>query len=96
MCIRNGYWSQPWTNLDNEWAIMYHIAAGHKPQLPSADPIKRTRKEVHIEDVVEHDPSNRPGAVELLNDPWIVAIRQAAFVSSDSVSTPSSEVGSDM
>lgn len=28
---------RPWANLDNEWAIMYHIAAGHFPQFPTTD-----------------------------------------------------------
>ena len=25
---------RPWANLDNEWAIIYHVAAGQTPQLP--------------------------------------------------------------
>lgn len=86
---------RPWTNLDNEWAIMYHIAAGHKPQLPSSEQLSEAGRKF-ISRCLEHDPKKRPGAVELLSDPWIIAIRQAAFVSSDSGSTPSSEVGSDM
>ncbi|CAI4213701.1 unnamed protein product [Parascedosporium putredinis] len=28
---------RPWANLDNEWAIMYNIAQGNPPQLPSTD-----------------------------------------------------------
>lgn len=28
---------RPWSNLDNEYAIMFHIASGHMPQLPSAE-----------------------------------------------------------
>lgn len=82
---------RPWANLDNEWAIMYHIAAGHKPQLPSTDQLSEAGRKF-LSRCLEHDPANRPSAVELLSDPWIVQIRQAAFGSSDG-STPSSELG---
>lgn len=80
---------RPWANLDNEWAIMYHIAAGHKPQLPSPEQLSEAGRNF-LSRCLEHDPAQRPSAVELLSDPWIIQIRQAAFGSSDG-STPSSE-----
>lgn len=83
---------RPWANLDNEWAIMYHIAAGHKPQLPSPDQLSEAGRRF-LSRCLEHDPSLRPSAAELLNDPWIIQIRQAAFGSSESGNTPLSEVG---
>ncbi|EEQ38436.1 hypothetical protein CLUG_02562 [Clavispora lusitaniae ATCC 42720] len=86
---------RPWANLDNEWAIMYHIAAGHKPQLPSHDQLSETGRQF-LSRCLEHDPSKRPSAAELLNDPWIVQIRQAAFGSSDSGNTPISESNLEM
>ncbi|RCK54721.1 MAP kinase kinase kinase SSK2 [Candida viswanathii] len=82
---------RPWANLDNEWAIMYHIAAGHKPQLPSPDQLSQEGRNF-LARCLEHDPSKRPSAVELLSDPWMVDIRQQAFGTSDLVTTPSSEI----
>ena len=81
---------RPWAQLDNEWAIMYHIAAGNMPQLPSPDQLSEKGR-AFIARCLEHDPKKRPSAMELLNDPWMVEIRQYAFDSSDTVSTPSSE-----
>ncbi|KAI5970518.1 SSK2 [Candida margitis] len=84
---------RPWANLDNEWAIMYHIAAGHKPPLPSPDQLSEEGRRF-ISRCLVHDPAKRPSAVELLNDPWMVSIRQIAFGGSGSeYSTPSSENG---
>ncbi|KAF8003961.1 hypothetical protein HF325_001409 [Metschnikowia pulcherrima] len=78
---------RPWANLDNEWAIMYHIAAGHKPQLPSPDQLSEAGIKF-LSRCLQHEPSKRPSSAELLNDPWIVQIRQAAFGSSESGNTP--------
>lgn len=86
---------RPWSNLDNEWAIMYHIAAGNKPQLPSSDQLSEGGR-AFISRCLDHDFKKRPTALELLNDPWIVEIRQLAFGTSDSVSTPSSETGMEL
>lgn len=86
---------RPWANLDNEWAIMYHIAAGHKPPLPSPDQLSDGGRNF-VARCLEHDPMKRPSAVELLSDPWMVSIRQLAFGtgSGDMLSsTPSSETG---
>lgn len=82
---------RPWANLDNEWAIMYQIAAGHKPKLPSPDQISECGRNF-LSRCLEHDPTLRPSAVELLSDPWIVQMRQVAFGSSEGATTPSSEV----
>lgn len=65
---------RPWANLDNEWAIMYHIAAGHLPQLPSPDQLSEEGRQFLMRSL-ERDPNKRPSAIELLNDPWIVNIR---------------------
>lgn len=65
---------RPWANLDNEWAIMYHIAAGHMPQLPSKDQLSAAGERFLMK-CLERDPKIRPTAVELLNDPWVAYIR---------------------
>lgn len=88
---------RPWANLDNEWAVMYHIAAGQKPPMPLADQLSEGGRRV-VAKCLEEDPAKRVTAVELLGDPWITLIRMAAFggeseVSEVSeVSTGSSEV----
>lgn len=80
---------RPWANLDNEWAIMYHIAAGNKPQLPSPEQMSEAGRKF-VSRCLEHDPKKRPSAVELLSDPWMVSIRQVAFAADSTASvTPS-------
>jgi len=84
---------RPWANLDNEWAIMYHIAAGHLPQFPSKDQLSEAGMKFLVK-CLQQDPNKRQTAVELLNDPWLVSIRIEAF-GTDTTSTSSSEQSSD-
>lgn len=69
---------RPWANLDNEWAIMYHVAAGQIPQLPTKDEVSEMGRRF-LERCLVQDPTHRATAVELLMDPWIVEIRELAF-----------------
>ncbi|SCU77871.1 LANO_0A01486g1_1 [Lachancea nothofagi CBS 11611] len=69
---------RPWFNLDNEWAIMYHVAAGHVPQLPSKDEVSSQGISFLLR-CLKQDPNQRATAMELLCDPWMVEIRQLAF-----------------
>ncbi|KND94947.1 MAP kinase kinase kinase wis4 [Tolypocladium ophioglossoides CBS 100239] len=65
---------RPWANLDNEWAIMYNIAQGNPPQLPSSDQISPDGIDF-LKKCFLRDPKERPSAVELLQHEWILAIR---------------------
>ena len=79
---------RPWANLDNEWAIMYHVAAGQIPLFPTTDEVSDAGMEF-LKRCLVQDPNKRSTAVELLMDPWIVQIRNIAFGSGDQV--PSSD-----
>lgn len=69
---------RPWAKLDNEWAIMYHVAAGHTPQLPYKDEVSAAGSKF-LRRCLQQVPTKRASAVELLMDPWIVQIRDLAF-----------------
>lgn len=69
---------RPWSNLDNEFAVMYHIAAGHLPQFPSTKELSEQGQEF-LAKCLTINPQKRASAVELLQDPWIQAIRNEAF-----------------
>ncbi|CUS23378.1 LAQU0S09e03422g1_1 [Lachancea quebecensis] len=69
---------RPWFNLDNEWAIMYHVAAGHVPQLPSQDEISTQGTDFLLK-CLKQDPDKRATAMELLIHPWMIEIRKLAF-----------------
>lgn len=73
---------RPWANLDNEWAIMYQVAAGQTPQLPNKDEVSKSGRNF-LKRCLVHDPRKRATAVELLMDPWIVDIREIAFGTPD-------------
>ncbi|KAG7693536.1 hypothetical protein KL930_000548 [Ogataea haglerorum] len=77
---------RPWANLDNEFAVMYHIAAGHLPQFPSNDQLS-IQGQHFLAKCLDIDPTKRLTAVELLQDPWIQAIRNEAFSDSSNSST---------
>lgn len=69
---------RPWSNLDNEFAVMYHIAAGHLPQFPSSNELSEQGQKF-LRRCLNIDPNLRATAAELLRDPWIQSIREAAF-----------------
>lgn len=73
---------RPWSNLDNEFAVMYHIAAGHLPLFPSKDELSVQGQEF-LAKCLTIDPMKRATAVELLQDPWMQSIRNEAFSDQD-------------
>ena len=66
---------RPWASLDNEWAIMYNIAQGNPPQLPSREQLSEQGIE-YLKRCFERDPKRRASAAELLQCEWIKSIRQ--------------------
>ncbi|KAJ1929149.1 Suppressor of Sensor Kinase (SLN1) [Tieghemiomyces parasiticus] len=60
---------RPWSNLDNEWAIMYHIVSSHPP-LPEPTQMSAAGIEF-LETCFTHDPKVRPTAAELMDHPWL-------------------------
>ena len=82
---------RPWSFLDNEWAIMYHVAAGRTPQLPTPEEVSNKGRRFLRRCLVQN-PEKRASAVELLMDPWIVEIRELAFGPADDVQSPSNTV----
>jgi mitogen-activated protein kinase kinase kinase len=65
---------RPWANLDNEWAIMYNIAQGNPPQLPSRDQLSEAGADF-LKKCFERDPAKRASAAELLQHPWMSELR---------------------
>lgn len=70
---------RPWASLDNEWAIMYNIAQGNPPQLPSKDQLSPEGIEF-LKRCFDKDPRRRASAAELLQCDWIMKIRQQVVV----------------
>ncbi|AOW00279.1 hypothetical protein B0I72DRAFT_132570 [Yarrowia lipolytica] len=65
---------RPWSNLDNEYAIMFHIASGHMPQLPSAEQLS-PEGQAFLLKCLDRDPNKRESAIELSNDPWLARVK---------------------
>ena len=86
---------RPWASLDNEWAIMYNIAQGNPPQLPSKDQLSPEGIEF-LKRCFEKDPRRRASAAELLQCEWIMTIRQQVVVGGgvDSSQSSGSDAGS--
>ncbi|WOO76993.1 MAP kinase kinase kinase wis4 [Vanrija pseudolonga] len=67
---------KPWSNLDNEWAIMFHIGiATQHPPLPEPGQLSELGIDF-IEQCLTLDPEKRPTATELLNHPWLAPMRE--------------------
>jgi mitogen-activated protein kinase kinase kinase len=62
---------KPWSNLDNEWAIMFHIGVATKhPPLPEPGQLNKSGISF-IESCLVIDPVIRPTADELLSHIWM-------------------------
>ncbi|TLD34790.1 Ssk2-type MAP kinase [Venturia nashicola] len=83
---------RPWASLDNEWAIMYNIAQGNPPQLPTRDQLSDQGIDF-LKRCFEKDPVKRASAAELLQHDWIGIIRSQLDIEPPP-QTPSSESGS--
>ncbi|KAI0359063.1 kinase [Trametes cingulata] len=67
---------KPWSNLDNEWAIMFHIGvATQHPPLPEPGQLSEMGIDF-IRQCLTIDPMQRPTAVELMNHPWMLDFRE--------------------
>ena len=77
---------RPWSSLDNEWAIMYNIAQGNPPQMPSEEQLSPSGLDF-LRRCFERDPSRRSSAAELLQHQWILDIRRMVV---EEPETPSS------
>ncbi len=81
---------RPWASLDNEWAIMYNIAQGNPPQLPTRDQLSDSGIDF-VKRCFERDPAKRSSAAELLQHEWIMTIRNQVVIGEPS--TPSDAGG---
>lgn len=80
---------RPWANLDNEWAIMFQIAQGNPPQLPSREQLSDAGIDF-LKKCFERDASRRASAAELLQHEWIMGLRNILDLDA-APQTPSSD-----
>ncbi|KAH0590289.1 hypothetical protein H2248_000451 [Termitomyces sp. 'cryptogamus'] len=67
---------KPWSNLDNEWAIMFHIGvATQHPPLPEPGQLSDVGIDF-IKKCLIIDPMRRPTALELLQHRWMIDFRE--------------------
>ncbi|KAL0083874.1 hypothetical protein F4703DRAFT_1794356 [Phycomyces blakesleeanus] len=60
---------RPWSTLENEWSVMYHVVTGHPP-LP--DPSQLSAQGIDfLKQCFTRNPTKRPSANELLEHPWM-------------------------
>ena len=80
---------RPWSTLDNEWAIMYNIAQGNPPEMPSEDQLSPFGVDF-LQRCFARDPAKRSTAAELLQHQWIVDIRRMVVEDPETPSSGSS------
>jgi mitogen-activated protein kinase kinase kinase len=85
--------SRPWANMDNEWAIMYNIAQGNSPAMPTLEQLSESGLDF-LRRCFERDPAKRASAAELLQHEWILSIRSQLSLGPSTPQTPASETGS--
>jgi len=89
---------KPWSNLDNEWAIMFHIGVTTKhPPLPEPGQLSELGIDF-IRRCLTIDPIKRPSAAELMEHPWIVELCEEMMEyeeeEANSITTPSATTSS--
>lgn len=84
---------RPWSTLDNEWAIMYNIASGNPPQMPTEDQLSPQGLDF-LGRCFDRDPKRRSTAAELLQHNWIMEIKRMAGVEDPETPGSSSSGGS--
>ncbi|KAG6335627.1 hypothetical protein ID866_3463 [Astraeus odoratus] len=68
---------KPWSNLDNEWAIMFHIGVARQhPSLPEPGQLSNLGIDF-IRQCLNLDPMTRSTALELLDHPWMLQFGEA-------------------
>ncbi|KAF2862863.1 SSK2 MAP kinase [Piedraia hortae CBS 480.64] len=82
--------SRPWASMDNEWAIMYNIAQGNTPQMPTEDQLSASGINF-LQCCFERDPSKRSSAAELLQHEWVRSIRAQLSLEPNTPQTPAQE-----
>jgi len=87
---------KPWSNLDNEWAIMFHIGvATQHPPLPEPHELSELGIDF-IRQCLIIDPMERPTAVELMDHPWMQDFSEALHTYEDELAmSPPSEMPQD-
>ncbi|KAF7367267.1 Protein kinase domain-containing protein [Mycena sanguinolenta] len=84
---------KPWSNLDNEWAIMFHIGvATQHPPLPEPDQLSSLGISF-IKECLTIDPMLRPSADELKNHLWLSTLR-ATWSTYENAEVPADEENS--
>lgn len=78
---------RPWASLDNEWAIMYNIAQGNVPQLPTREQLSDHGIEF-LKRCFERDANKRATAAELLQCDWIMGLRNQLSLEPQTPVTP--------
>ncbi|KAG1754991.1 uncharacterized protein EDB91DRAFT_264782 [Suillus paluster] len=89
---------KPWSNLDNEWAVMFHIGvATQHPPLPEPGQLSDLGINF-IKQCLTIDAMRRPTAVELLDHPWmlqfgetLLGYEETELVTSPPVEMPTEE-----
>ncbi|KAF9438396.1 Suppressor of Sensor Kinase (SLN1) [Entomortierella beljakovae] len=84
---------RPWAHLDNEWAVMYHVATSHPP-LP--DPSQMSVKGIaFLKRCFTRNSKERASAVELLRDEWLRGVDTDEDQEEYGYDNPAKEVNSD-
>ncbi|GAA5917268.1 hypothetical protein JCM8208_006845 [Rhodotorula glutinis] len=85
---------RPWSNLDNEWAIMFHIGiAVQHPPLPEPHQLSELGIDF-IRQCLHIDPEQRPTAEELMTHPWIMEATEQINLAYEQESGPTSSLRS--